>query len=218
MDKKKPFWDLEETQGFVRVTANDGLEYKVWNEGTGETIQKVADILAQCRRSINKILVYMYNNPDKWISHPIAFGVYLAFDIHAHGCDEGVLSDPDAVNLINRTTTRLFNYQEMRPNKHGILGLNKPKQTKYIDVVLDNEKIEYELATQRSIFLTIRPKLERGDAETFDKPEKILDLLIHEFAHTVCNDTQWKEDNHQHPYNKYHNMIIQFAKDAGIKF
>jgi hypothetical protein len=216
IEPKKPFWDLEENEGFIDVVARDGLKYKVWNTGSHQSIEKVANILSKSRRAINQLLAYMCRNRDEWKNDPIAFGIYLAFDIHAHKCGESVLNDPNAVDLINTTTTRLFNYQEMTPNKYGILGLNKPKQTKYVSVMLDNKEIKYELATRRSIFLTIRPKIEQNP-ELFDKPEKIFDLLIHEFAHTVCNDTQWKQDNHKHPYNKYHNMIIKFAERAGIK-
>ena len=217
--KKKPFWDVEENKGFVSVEAKDGLVYKVWNEGKPETIQKVANILADTRYAVNQLLICLFNNKDKWEEHPIAYGIYHTFNIHAPGSDESVFTAEDANNLINKRAGKdLFNYQEMTPNKHGILGLNKPKELTYIPVTLENGQVKYyEIAKKRSIFLTIRPQLsDNGDPNVFDKPKNIIDLIIHEASHTTCNDTQWKVDNHKKPYPEYHDMMKQFARECGI--
>jgi hypothetical protein len=218
MKEKKPFWDKEENIGFVSVEAWDGLVYKVWNEGTPETIQKIADILAKVRYDINRLLIYLCKNKEKWENHPIAFGMYHTFDIHApHSNQESFYSD-NAMNLINRNSGKdLFNYQEMTPNDDGILGLNKPKELTEININFKNKKINYEIATKRSIFLTIRPKLSsHGDPNYIEPYNKILDLAIHELTHTTCNDTRWKSDNHKHPYPVYHKMMRQFAKYCNV--
>ena len=196
---KKPFWDVEEEDGFVKVKASDGNYYKVWNEGTPETIQKVAKILAQIRYDINTILKYLYNNRNRWVDHPIAFGIEHTFDIH---------------NFNNSN----FNYQEMTPNNMGILGLNKPKEVTNIQVNINNKIFDYEISTKRSIFLTIRPKLspKGGNPDIIDNYNKILDLAIHELTHTTCNDTRWKDDNHKHPYPTYHKMMREFAKECNV--
>ena len=47
-----------------------------------ESIQKVADTLANVRRDLNKLLVYLHKNKNKWQNDPIAFGIYHTFDIH----------------------------------------------------------------------------------------------------------------------------------------
>ena len=215
--EKKPFWDVEENVGFVKVQAWDDLYYKVWNDGTPETIQKVADILANIRLDINTILIYIYENRELWINHPIAFGIYHTFDIHAPHHKSTTFYSSDTIS--RDSGINLFNYQEMTPNKDGILGLNKPKNLKNIKVEIDNQEIEYEIATKRSIFLTIRPDLKpdgRGNPNKIDSYSKILDLAIHELTHTTCNDTRWKEDNHKHPYPVYHKMMRQFAKECGV--
>jgi len=79
----KPFWDLEEDKGFVSITSPiDGLNYKVWNEGTDIQKQDVATELSKIRRDINKLLVYICKHPEKWIDKPIAYGIIHTFDIH----------------------------------------------------------------------------------------------------------------------------------------
>lgn len=218
---EKQFWDVEETRGFIYVKGWDTLDYKVWNEGQPETLQRVADILADVRRDINTLLIYIHKNKEKWINHPIAFGIYHTFNLHTPNSDSKTFNSDNAINLINKNSgNELFNYQEMTPNLDGILGLNKPKELVNIPVVYKNKKIYYELATKRSIFLTIRPKLTPGGHSRFpdfiNDYNKILDLAIHELTHTTCNDTRWKEDNHRHPYPEYHKMMREFATNCGI--
>ena len=55
---KKPFWDVEENIGFVKVEADDGNIYKVWNSGTPSQILDVANTLANIRKDINHLLYY----------------------------------------------------------------------------------------------------------------------------------------------------------------
>jgi hypothetical protein len=218
MKEKKPFWDKEETLGFVQIKACDGLFYKVWNKGTDETIKKVADILANIRYDINRLLIYLCKNKQNWENHPIAFGIYHTFNIHAPNSNEETFYSDNAMNLINSNSRKdLFNYQEMTPNDDNILGLNKPKELTNINIIFNDKKINYEIATKRSIFLTIRPKLSsNGDPNYIEKYNKILDLAIHELTHTTCNDTRWKNNNHEHPYPVYHKMMRQFAKYCNV--
>jgi len=208
---KKPFWDVEEELGFVKVKAWDAHYYKVWNQGTDESIQKVADILANVRRDINKLLQHIWEVQNvsniqfekkkiPWKEHPIAFGLYHTFDIHIpNGNPYG------------------YNYQEMTPNKYGILGLNKPKVIITKQFQYNGKSIQYEIAEKRSMFLTIRPKLsDGGDPNKFDTYSHIMDLVLHELTHTTCNDVRWKKDNHLHPFHKYEGLVKQWAKECGI--
>jgi len=209
--KKKPFWDVEEDIGFVKIKAWDGHYYKVWNAGTQETIQKVADILANVRKDMNKLLQHISKVQNvqnisfegkkiSWGVHPIAFGIYHTLDIHI----------PNG-NLYS------YNYQEMTPNKHGILGLNKPKVVVTKQFEYNGKLIDYEIAEKRSMFLTIRPKLsDGGDPNIIDTPKNIMKLVLHEITHTTCNDVRWKNDNHRHPFHIYENFIKQWAKECGI--
>ena len=212
MDQKKPFWDVEEEIGFIDVKAWDGHYYKVWEAGTPETIKKVADILANVRRDMNKLLEHIWkvqNVPNipferkyiTWTSHPAAFGIYHMFDIH-----------------IPKGDLFGYNYQEMTPNKHGILGLNKPKIIVTKQFEFNGKNINYEIATKRSMFLTIRPKLGNGNGnpDFIDSYKHIMDLVLHEITHTTCNDVRWKKDNHLHPFHKYEKLIKIWSKECGI--
>jgi len=211
---KKPFWDVEEDIGFIDTKSKlDNHSYKVWNAGKPETIQHVADILARIRKDLNKLLKYIHTIKDvknikfegkmiSWSEHPIAFGIYHCFEIHLPGGDE-----------------YSFNYQEMTPNKDGILGLNKPKIIKKMKLDTGHNIVNYEIADKRSIFLTIRPKLSNtnnSNPDILDTYEKILDLALHEITHTVCNDVRWKEDNHKHPYKIYEGLMKRWAKECGV--
>jgi hypothetical protein len=217
------FWDFNENTNYITIRASDGLDYKVWNHGSESVKKEVANTLAQVRKDINTILVHIMKNPQLWTSKPIAFGVYHTFDIHIP-CLYYLLDsiDKDTTETLNNKINSicfemdtLFNYQEMTPNKHGILGLNKPKIIKTIKVENENGKmIDYEIAEKRSMFLTIRDQ--KGNWPIREYP-KILDLVRHELTHTTCNDVRWKPDNHMPPYPTYHKMMRGWAKEAGLK-
>jgi hypothetical protein len=217
----KPFWDLEENVGFVSITSPlDGLNYKVWDEGTSEQKLQVAIELSKVRRDMNKLLVYICKHPEKWINQPIAYGILHTFDIHMpcinHSFNNIVNEqfDQKKNNFINNECSKLgklFTYQEIAPNNHGIIGLNKPKIIKTIPLNNYGKK-NYKIADKRAIFLTIRNK-RTGEVNDY---KKTLDLAIHELTHTTCNDVEWKEDNHRPPYQSYHTLMRKWATEAGI--
>jgi len=199
----KAFWDLEEEKGFDKIKASDGIIYNVWNSGTLEEKREVAETLARVRKDINKILLYIYKNPQKWHDHPIAWGIYHTFDIHLPGWE-------NRNNFISNDN--LFVYQEMTPNDQGILGLNKPKNIITMKVNIDGKNINYELTDKRKILLTIRNQ-RTGKINGYPTT---LDLAIHELTHTTCNDVRWKEDNHKPPYQSYHTLMRKWARECGI--
>jgi len=204
----KPFWDVEENKGFVKVRSPiDNMEYKVYSTGNPQLELEVANKLAECRFMINKTLLYLIKNKDLWMNESIAFGMLHTFDIHIPcwvECHDIIMNstiDRRLSNLVNQRCldmNKLYNMQEMTPNKHGIVGLNKPK--KIIKIKKFNN---YEMAEIRSMHLTIR-----NDALQKIKSDKFLqDLVFHELTHTTCNDIYWKDDNHKYPFEKYHKMI-----------
>uniref|UniRef100_A0A6C0I9W5 WLM domain-containing protein n=1 Tax=viral metagenome TaxID=1070528 RepID=A0A6C0I9W5_9ZZZZ len=205
--KKKPFWDVEEDTGFIKIKSPlDNLDYKVYNTGSPDEQLQVAIMLSKVRRDLNKLLIYLCKNPQLWINDSIGYGIIHTFDIHIpclHNHFEQVLNNESII----LKDTNLYPIQEMTPNKHGILGLNKPKKIKTIK--LANGK-DYEIAEKRSMHLTIRTN---GKIHDYSK---ILLLAIHEITHTTCNDIYWKEDNHKYPYGKYHTQMKNWAKDCGI--
>jgi hypothetical protein len=200
----KEFWDFDENLNYIPIKANDGLYYKVWNEGSQETLKEVADVLAKVRHDINTILIYAYKNRNTWYNHPIAFGMFHTFDIHT----------PEIYNLTNPRPEDFvtFVYQEMAKNNWGGLGLNKPKVITSIQVEYKGKEVEYPIAERRAIFLTIR-NLRNNK---LNKYSTVLDLAIHELTHTTCNDVKWKKDNHLHPYPVYHKLMRTLAKKAGV--
>jgi hypothetical protein len=219
----KPFWDVEETVGFVNIKSKiDSLFYKVYNVGsTGEMIQ-VADSLALVRRDLNKLLFYLCRNPNEWINKNIALGIFLTFEIHipcifnSNILDIIINSDDsnddylsNQINMECQSINKLFSIQEMTPNEYGILGLNKPKGTKLINL---DDNTTYEVASKRSFHLTIRPiKMNNGNIINVGPINNynniILPLALHEITHTTCNDNKWKEDNHMYPFNNYHSFL-----------
>jgi len=217
----KPFWDVEESVGFVSILSPlDSLEYKVWDTGSDSDKLEAANILARVRKDINKLLIYLAKHPDLWMNKSIAYGVMHTFDIHIP-CLIKLLDfiNVDSVNVLNDKIIRkcvedstLFNYQEMTPNTYGIIGLNKPKIIKTIKVEVNGKQVDYEIAEKRSIFLTLR----NYKTNVFNDYTKILNLAIHELTHTTCNDVRWKPDNHMYPYPRYHSLMRKWAKDAGI--
>jgi len=212
----KPFWDVEETIGFVSIRCPmDSVEYKVWNAGTQDQIEQTSHVLSKIRKDVNTLLIYLCKNPQLWMQKPIAYGIIHTLDIHLPSLckyfDQVVTNNGD-INLLNDPNFEIFNYQEMTPNKHGIIGLNKPKVIDTISIVIDGVPTDYEIAGKRSIFLTLR---NQRTWELLDYP-KIMDLVIHELTHTTCNDVRWKEDNHKPPYQSYHTLMRKWARDCGI--
>jgi len=206
LEHSTEFWNLNESDGYEQIKASDGNYYKVWVGYPKQSFQKnwwynidnkreTAEVLARVRKDLTGLLMYLEKNPQLWYQHPIAFGIYHTFDLH--------LNDN-------------FEYLEMRPNQHGILGLNKPKNITTLEVDVDNKKIKYELGTKRNILLTLRNQ-NTGELRNY---KDILDLAIHELTHTTCNDVRWIPEsqggNHRQPYPEYHRLMRKWAKEYGI--
>jgi hypothetical protein len=205
LENSPDFWNVDENRGYKKIMASDGMEYKVWIGDPTEKFQKkwwytinneqdVAETLAKVRKDLNKLLNYLESNPQLWINHPIAFGIYHTLEMNGK-----------------------VPYLEMRPNQDGIIGLNKPKRITVIKApVSDTKKIDYELGTKRNILLTLRNQ-NTGELRNY---KDIMDLAIHELTHTTCNDVRWvpesKGGNHREPYPTYHKLMRKWAKECGI--
>lgn len=92
---------------------------------------------------------------------------------------------------------------EMQLNTN-FYGLNKPK-----DLYFSNKppigKDKILRASYRHVFLTLRDKNSR-----FNDKEKIMKLVIHEIAHTMCNHVTWRNDDHGKDF-KHAEKIIMHA-------
>ena len=205
--------NLEENKGFVKIKSTlDNTEYKVLDKGSYEEKLEVANTLAKIRQDFNILLIYLCKNPELWINKSIAYGVIITFYIHIPCLYDNfdiITSNSNNIDLNQLIISKgnLYNIQEMTPNKYDIIGLNKPKK-----IIKINNQIDFEVASERSIHLTIRK--ENGKIDNYSK---ILSLAIHEITHTTCNDLYWKEDNHTYPFEAYHSLMKQWAKDCGIK-
>ena len=142
LTKSNAFWNTGEQDGYGLFLASDNNKYKVWIGDRKEKFQKdwwykstnqqqVSETIAKVRKDLLTLLGYLESNPDLWGQHPIAFGIYHAFDLHFGP----------------------FEYLEMRPNDWGGLGLNKPKQYIVLKGKIDNKTITYKLGKKRAIFL-----------------------------------------------------------------
>ena len=86
-------------------------------------------------------------------------------------------------------------------------GLNKPKNL----YVSNDEKIGKDgklRASYRHIFLTLR-----NSKGNFNNINKIMKLVIHEIAHTMCNHVTWRDDDHADDFEHSEKLIT----DAYIK-
>jgi hypothetical protein len=217
---RKPSWDVEENKGFVSVKADDGLFYKIWDSGTYEDKLKCANVLANIRHDLNILLIYLIKNDDLWKQHRIAWGIYHTFDIHIPCWMDmykfiKTTNDYELINsqIINNCIKNgtLFVYQEMTPNNIGLIGINKPKEILTVKSMKDGKIVDFKYSKKRLIMLTLREK--NGKIKDY---ATTLKLAIHEITHTVCNDVEWKEDNHMYPYYLYHGMMKTWATDSGV--
>ena len=79
-------------------------------------------------------------------------------------------------------------------------GLNKPKDLYYSDTKLGPDN--YLRARYRDIFLKLRK-----DNGTFKNFNDIINLVIHEIAHTMCNHVTWRDDNHYNDFKICENIL-----------
>jgi hypothetical protein len=206
MNKEKPIWDVDEETNFIYIKSSlDGLLYKVYDTDR-EQHEDTVFYLAIARYYVNMIMLYLAFHSDEWKKNfP---GIKIALDLHfphwkkfkegqsfntillswqrnKHGFDWN--------NIMNKFCfTSLFPFMEMTPNKHGIIGLNKPKK-------LDKNN---KIAIKRSFHLTVRNRRGITSIKTF------MDLVIHELSHSACNDIVWKDDNHKDPFGSYNTYLL----------
>lgn len=196
---KKEFWDLDENKNFISIRSPiDDLHYKVYSESQKQTLtdKNTAKTLSRVRREINKLVYFLYTNPEIWQEkYP---EIKLLIDIHLPclyklNIDKDYKFDANFNIFLNTNcANKLVNIMEMSPNPYGLIGLNKPKRVNKNGV-----------ATKRSLHLTIRDK---NGIIDFDD---IMKLVLHEIAHTACNDVKWKKNNHLYPFYKYYSFLVK---------
>lgn len=102
---------------------------------------------------------------------------------------------------------------DIHPNNHilaemqlntDFYGLNKPKQLYNTNKPPIGPDKTYR-AKYRYVFLTLRDKY-----GNFNNINKIMKLVIHEIAHTMCNHIRWRDDDHG-PDFKHAEKIITNA-------
>jgi hypothetical protein len=91
-------------------------------------------------------------------------------------------------------------FLDIHPNKYllsemqlGTMfnGINKPRNLFHSRDNISIGKDGTLRAGYRHIFLTLRKS--NGNFKDFNK---IMELVIHEFAHTMCNHVTWRDDDH----------------------
>ena len=81
-------------------------------------------------------------------------------------------------------------------------GLNKPKNL-YISNKPSIGKDKTLRASYRHVFLTLRDKNYK-----FNNKDKIMKLVIHEIAHTMCNHVTWRDDDHGKDFKHAEKLIM----------
>lgn len=81
-------------------------------------------------------------------------------------------------------------------------GLNKPKNL-YNSNKPPIGKDKTLRASYRHVFLTLR-----NSHGNFNDKEKIMKLVIHEIAHTMCNHVTWRDDDHGKDFKHAEKLIM----------
>ena len=81
-------------------------------------------------------------------------------------------------------------------------GLNKPKNL-YNSKKQPIGKDKTLRASYRHVFLTLR-----NSNGKFNDKEKIMKLVIHEIAHTMCNHVTWRDDDHGKDFKHAEKLIM----------
>ena len=89
-------------------------------------------------------------------------------------------------------------------------GLNKPRNVHFTNkpnLGKDNNL----RAANRHVFITLR-----NSNGNFDKFDKIMKLVIHEIAHTMCNHVRWRDDDHGKDFKHAEKIINDAYKKIKI--
>ena len=81
-------------------------------------------------------------------------------------------------------------------------GLNKPKNL-YNSNKPSIGKDKTLRAGYRHVFVTLR-----NSNGKFNDKEKIMKLVIHEIAHTMCNHVTWRDDDHGKDFKHAEKLIM----------
>lgn len=87
-------------------------------------------------------------------------------------------------------------------------GINKPRDL-YISKYPSIGKDKNLRASYRHIFLTLRDKY-----GNFKDKNYIIELVIHEITHTMCNHVTWRNDDHGKDFKHAEELIINAYKNT----
>ena len=85
-------------------------------------------------------------------------------------------------------------------------GLNKPRDLYYSNLpsIGSDGKLR---ANFRHVFITLRDS--KGD---FNKFNKIMELVLHEISHTMCNHVTWRNDDHREDFKHAEKLLTKVYK------
>jgi len=138
---------------------------------------EAANILDSIHNIINKMCLYLIENYFKY-SKKDRIAITCFLDIHLNN----------------------YKLSEMQLNTN-FNGINKPR-----DIFLSHDE---ELGSDgkyrakwRHVFLTLRKK--NGEFRTGGN---IMNLVIHEITHTMCNHIRWRDDDHNEDFKYYEKFL-----------
>lgn len=174
---EKEFWDFDENINYI-IVKDDETNSSYKVLNIHKNFKKSAEYLIYFKKIIYLMCIYLYLN--KYI-----------YDIKDHSAIECFLD-------IHFYKQYLLSEMQIGTQFNGI---NKPRQlykTKLKPIGDDGS----DRATYRHIFLTLRHS--NGKFKTI-KP--LIDLLIHELTHTMCNHIRWRNDDHGKDFIKYEKLL-----------
>lgn len=189
-------WDFDENVGYSTIYI-DGYPYKVLKNNKNSE-RRVAKLLHQMRNYTNILCNILESTRYKYPQR-LQKNIDLFLDIHQELPIES-LQHRHFRNRLPFGTTSSYLLSQIPPNT-GFSGLNKPKE-RYISDELPIGKDKKLRANYRDIFFDISP-----NTTTLENNKKLLDLLLHELAHTGCNHVRWRPDDHGKDFKEFEKVL-----------
>jgi hypothetical protein len=189
--QKKEFWDIDETDTFVKVHSYNVLKkhnpekrifYSLLLEFFDTTTKKIQSFYR------DKIRQYIKTNCKD--NNTIIKNTVLPSQI--------LFLIPNLILFVNTP----HRFSEISDNPY-FSGINKPKNI-------------YESTSENDIFINVHDKLLRATwrlvmLKLSLPPKKLYELYVHEIAHTFANHVQYRHDDHKEDYIRCYNLFLKMT-------
>lgn len=201
-------WDFDDNKGMQGVIGTDGYYYKLTTLQNKDYEKNKLNKLEQIRAKAANIANYFHVNINKY-SEEDKKGLRLFVYIHGEiPVDQHRLTEmsPEQLELMKihwgiKGTCSNVIYSEM-PHGNPFNGLNKPME-RYINELAPHIGKDENLRSKwRHVFFRLS-----NDYKTLSIDKPLINLVIHELAHTAANHQRWRNDDHGSDFKHYENLI-----------